>query len=318
MAQLFIDPRPFVNPPNSTLVGFERFLSLLAAFDWAGTPFVVDSGTSAETTHGALAVANHGPLSLSDRTTINARFRADREAGTGPAMYIVTADDRDGIEADEAVAGGLNEGWKPFWTQVGPERAVLQRMAAQAKKSLHSVECLLSTARVCAPEQWAYLFSRDCRSSCDALLVLKNNTTQCSSASKRAKTQGERESAARPFVNLDPGRTGAVRPALIGFDVVRDLIMKIETRFGHLVLLLYDELACAGKMRNAINAENEFHIALIWRPLAMLPVAFKLGCCSGSLPVSVPPSTQFVPNLTEVLLEIWLMASGIVDRIELC
>ena len=37
----------------------------------------------------------------------------------------------------------------------------------------------------------------------------------------------------------------------------------------------------------------------------------------SGVPVCVPPSIQFVPNLIEVLMEIKLIANGMIDRIEL-
>ena len=327
VAQLFIDPRPFIYPPNSSLVGFERFLGLLGSYDWDGTPFIIDTAIGPRTSRTS---CQRRSFVAGDYEAIGESFRDSCEAGTGPAMFIVTPDDRGGVEERfnsgcGDIKGSFN--WRPFWARVRPSKAVLKRIADQSRESLRSLESnLLNTGpgKPSEPIQWMKLFSCECRRDCDALMILDINVEkrtlshQWSGRRKVAPSAHCRvisESSRRNFVNLESidHEMGSI---LVDFDIVSTLVEKIEHRFGHLLLLFFDHIACKRKRCNT-NGVGELHVSLIWRPLALLPVHFQLGCCRGVLPVSVPPTTHFVPNLTEVLMEILLMANGIITRIEL-
>ncbi|KAL9182688.1 hypothetical protein ACHAXT_013340 [Thalassiosira profunda] len=160
VARVYTDPSPSAEddrsrqsptgaiegPPATAAAGFLRWLRLLAGHDWARAPLVVDP-------------QNH--ISSRDRRLIRAQFDAVRgpEFQRGPAMYIISPADYDGVEemtgsvvgeGDEMAppagpADAVEKAWAPTVTARFPERVVLGRAVALARCSHdHLTKCLQS------------------------------------------------------------------------------------------------------------------------------------------------------------------------------
>lgn len=135
VARVFLHPAPF-QPPATPVVGFLRFLRLVASWDWAATPMLVNLGASAT------------PV---DVRTLQSRFDVVRRPGraasppavTGPAMYLVSP---------------LHRGkWSPAFTQSSPSAVVLRRLMVLAAAS---EGCILSWLSAYPPAARAPLAPR--------------------------------------------------------------------------------------------------------------------------------------------------------------
>ena len=111
VANIFIDPSPLYTP-NTVQCGFMRCLHLVATHDWTKEPLIVDP-------------ENH--IGLDERMRIMATFEASRgpENKNGPPMFIISPND----------LNEENKSWKPSFTTQHPERVVLSRLSALAKRS---------------------------------------------------------------------------------------------------------------------------------------------------------------------------------------
>ena len=134
-----------ITPPSTVVAGFQRFLLLLSTHDWAREPLIVDP-------------QNH--ISSNDCRLIHSQFNTIRGPGlrNGPAMYIISPADYDGVEemAGSKVVGEIggtphatNDAdekiWSPTVTAQFPERVVLSRAVALAKCSHdHLTSCIIS------------------------------------------------------------------------------------------------------------------------------------------------------------------------------
>ncbi|XP_075042504.1 nucleolar protein 6 isoform X2 [Mixophyes fleayi] len=105
VAHLFLHPAPFT-APSSPQVGFLRFLSLLATFDWKNSPLVVNL---------------NGDLTEAEITEVQSDFTSAR--AQLPVMFIATPKDR-----------------KSVWTKKQPSAQILQRMIVLASESLVILE----------------------------------------------------------------------------------------------------------------------------------------------------------------------------------
>lgn len=111
VASVFTDPAPF-HTPNSVTCGFMRSLKLISTHDWLREPVIIDP-------------ENH--LSVEDRAQIMSVFENARgpDSKNGPPMFIISPYNLN--EEDQT--------WKPSFTTVNPERVVLGRVCALAKRS---------------------------------------------------------------------------------------------------------------------------------------------------------------------------------------
>lgn len=132
-------------PPSTVMAGFLRFLRLLFSHDWEREPLVVDPQSH---------------ISQQDRSLIYSQFDVARgpEHDKGPAMWIISPADYDGVEEmtgskvsgiEEEAAQAIAEKdsvkmWAPSVTNALPERVVLSRASALAKCSHdHLISCIM-------------------------------------------------------------------------------------------------------------------------------------------------------------------------------
>ena len=133
-------------PPSTLAAGFFKFLQLLSTHDWSNEPLVVDPQSH---------------ISPHDRGVILTQFNSIRgpDLNRGPAMYIISPADYDGVEemtgskviGEEGTAamadpaGAEERVWSPSYTSKFPERVVLHRAVALAKCSLdHLTSCVIN------------------------------------------------------------------------------------------------------------------------------------------------------------------------------
>ena len=119
VASIFIDPAPLYTP-NTVPNAFMRCLQFLSTHDWVRNPLIVDP-------------EDH--IDLDERMRIISIFEASRgpENKNGPPMFIISPND---YNEDE-------KSWRPSFTTQNPERVILSRLSALAKRSF---EFLLNTA----------------------------------------------------------------------------------------------------------------------------------------------------------------------------
>lgn len=147
IAEIYTEGRTGSAPPSTVVAGFLRWLRLLSTHDWVREPLIVDP-------------QNH--ITSNDRSLIHSQFNSIRGPNlkNGPAMYIISPADYDGVEAmagskvetdaaEQALltANSDNEVekvWAPTVTAKFPEIVVLSRTAALAKCSHdHLTSCTM-------------------------------------------------------------------------------------------------------------------------------------------------------------------------------
>lgn len=131
VAYIFVRPFPF-NAPRSRMTGFLRFLRVIAYFDWAMAPLIVDV---------------NGELTMKDRGQIMYQFTAKRKEFQrevvankgGAAMYIATPYD---LESES-------------WTSLLPDNQVVKRLIAYARSSSELLTNLINGK---IHDRWESLF----------------------------------------------------------------------------------------------------------------------------------------------------------------
>lgn len=183
VAKIYTDPHERVSkmqslgvPPSTVAAGFLRFLQVLSTHDWANEPLIVDPQSH---------------ITAHDRGLILAKFNAMRgpDMNKGPAMYIISPADYDGVEemtgskvigndgSEQDVVdptGAFERVWSPTYTSKFPERVVLYRAAALAKCSHdHLTSCLVNGSNA---NSWVAAFQESSASltSYSALLRVDN------------------------------------------------------------------------------------------------------------------------------------------------
>ena len=268
-------------PPSTAVSGFLRFLRLLSRHDWAREPLIVDP---------------QGHIPAGDRGLALRQFGEARGAdgGGGPAMYVISPADYDGVEemAGSKVVGegggtaptrpsdGDVRAWRPSVTASRPERVVLARAAALAGISHgHLTSCLSGGGG----SDWSAAFMESAGSleSYGALLRVDPSFVVdggCSSTgadcavrrdggsgrpvgpferSMERRHAGPRELRKKNYKNLV-----LERDTLHEWRPVRSLLAGLRSAYGHLAVFFYNELA-------------PDVIALLWRPDAFRPVPFS-------------------------------------------
>ena len=118
---------------------------------------------------------NH--ISSADKVNILSDFESTRGDNYkhGPAMYIVTPNDRN----------QANNSWEPTYTQIHPERVILSRIQALAKRSFDHLmkNCLMSGST--DDKSWTAIFQESPNSmkSYSALLRIHPDYIVCSDCS---------------------------------------------------------------------------------------------------------------------------------------
>jgi U3 small nucleolar RNA-associated protein 22 len=142
VASVFTDAAP-LRTPTTVSCAFMRTLELISSHDWTREPLIVDP---------------EGHISMEERARIIVAFETSRgpEYKYGPPMFIISPND-------------LNEddnSWKPSFTTHTPERVILARVGALAKRSygflMSSSICNLKSTQ--DDNSWAGIFQESLNS----------------------------------------------------------------------------------------------------------------------------------------------------------
>ncbi len=116
VASVYTDPAPLF-APTTVSCGFMRSLQLLFSHDWLREPLIVDP---------------EGHIGPDQRSHIMTSFENTRgpELKNGPPMFIISPNDLYDGDNNNTLSS-----WRPSFTAQNPERVVLGRMCALAKRS---------------------------------------------------------------------------------------------------------------------------------------------------------------------------------------
>jgi U3 small nucleolar RNA-associated protein 22 len=306
VAKVYSDTDSPLEVPGTVVAGFLRVLHLLATYDWAREPMVVDP---------------QGILSDDDRVLITTQF--DKMRGStyqqGPPMYIVSPSDRPG--GGEA-AGDPNSStrWTPSFTEVSPEWVVLTRATVLAQRS-HAF--LTKSQQQFEPNTWSTVFheTTDSFKSYSALLRVDLDFIVDSDSSS---TGGDLDVGINKNNTMDTGYTRSMRARLNGpkdlrRKLYRNLMDKEETK---LVLEWRPVDTMVEALRKQLGSQALFFyndlcpevVAVLWRPL-FTPRAFSAMVSESVRPV-IPgewkADTLVTLNVQDVLREVEQYTADIV------
>ncbi|GLJ36464.1 hypothetical protein SUGI_0732270 [Cryptomeria japonica] len=224
VAYIFVRPFPF-NAPCSQMTGFLRFLRLIAYFDWAMTPLIVD-------VNGELTMKEHG-LIMYHFAAKRKEFQREVVANNGvPAMYIATPYD---LESES-------------WTSLLPDSQVLKRLIAYARSSSELLTNLINGK---IHDRWESLF-RTPLQCYDALIQLHMDKLAhphqilFNAEINQGSTPVASWSASKDFcpylspVVLKSGIDEARKHLLVGFDPVKYFLHDLKTYIPKGLNVWYD------------------------------------------------------------------------------
>ncbi|NWT53831.1 NOL6 protein, partial [Erythrocercus mccallii] len=312
VAYLFLHPAPFT-PPSSPQVGFLRFLSLLATFDWKNNPLIVNLNTG---------------LTDSDCTEIKNKFVAARSRL--PVMFLATPKDQ----------------WSSMWTQERPSAQILQRLVLLASESLRAVEKQLMDP---LSDQDVKMVFRPPLDFYDVLIHLNPNQIPrhlesvdrpVKSVSRGVVKNSSAMNILFPVVDYDPvqlylrelrvstacwgGRwglysknatlpfriTGNTNPVHFFFSycspevtVLNLHLFSTQDAFDDLALFFYDKHG--GEV-----------IAVLWKPLSFQPQPFKVSSMKGRKVTTLNNELVCVPNVEAILEDFEILGEGLVKNVE--
>eukprot|EP01018_Ginkgo_biloba_P017195 Gb_07104 [translate_table: standard] len=225
VAYLFVRPFPF-SAPQSQVTGFLRFLRLIANYDWAMSPLIVDV---------------NGDLTVKDQDQIMSQFIANRKgseeetgaANGGPAMYIATPYDRE----------------SQSWTSFFPDKLGHKRLIAYARSSSELLTHLIGGE---IHDRWESLF-RTPLHCYDALIVLHRdklaypNQMLFAADIKQAPpvVTGNASKDFCPYLSplvFQRGFHEARNHVLVGFDPVKYFLHDLKVNFPKYFDIWYDAL----------------------------------------------------------------------------
>ncbi|KAK4741434.1 hypothetical protein SAY87_025022 [Trapa incisa] len=225
VAHLFLKPFPF-SAPCSRVVGFLRFLRLLADYNWAFSPLVVDINND---------------LSQEDEREIDNKFFLSRQMyeenpqAVEPTMFIATVYDK----ASEA------------WTGSSPNSADLLRMAAYARSSAKLLTKLVLLEQH-GNYKWECLF-RTPLNNYDAVILLHRDRLpyphrllfpyELDQGKQIAK--GSASKAFHPFFtpsDLNGSLEEIKNQIMVDFDPMKHFLQDLETYFPDTFKVWYDSL----------------------------------------------------------------------------
>lgn len=201
VAQLFVSYSPYLRSPNEGQVGFLRFLSMLASFDWKSTPIVLNF---------------HDKLSLEDVSAIELDFVKRRSQL--PPLFIVTPEDKT----------------SSVWTRhLAP--VLLYRAQLLAKEALSVLKTSLISHHddeVKLVNQVRKVFRAD-TDEFDVLIHLKKlmNPRSCDNIDANKNPH---------FHEYVKSTSSNGTIPIVDFDPVQSYLSELRDSFGHLAIFLHD------------------------------------------------------------------------------
>eukprot|EP00553_Chaetoceros_curvisetus_P009993 CAMPEP_0204618964 /NCGR_PEP_ID=MMETSP0717-20131115/5462_1 /ASSEMBLY_ACC=CAM_ASM_000666 /TAXON_ID=230516 /ORGANISM="Chaetoceros curvisetus" /LENGTH=556 /DNA_ID=CAMNT_0051632835 /DNA_START=57 /DNA_END=1727 /DNA_ORIENTATION=+ len=254
VASVFTDPAPFESP-TTVSCGFLRCLDLLSNHDWARAPLIVDP---------------EGHISSEDRADILIQFEATRgpEFQHGPPMYLISPNDYNDDDCK----------WTPSYTYYSPEKVVLGRLSALAKRSSQFLMICLArgvTGGQTKESSWSSIFHETPASlrsysalfRIDPQLVVDSTCSSTSSNYTLSRNDqgiitpyrhsmekilaGPKTLRKKVYKNLNTMES----TVMLGWTPVDDIVQKLRLHFGRYAVFFYNEF-CPDL------------IAMLWRPNA--------------------------------------------------
>jgi len=294
-------------------------LKLLSSHNWIRDPLIVDP---------------HGHISEEEKSQIHSQFEFARgsTSQSGPSMYLISPNDCEKGMSEET-SGESNKDnnvWKPpTFTLIQPERVILQRACALARRSydhlLHSIS--LSDCSISENTSWITAFQESSTSlkSYNALLRVDPNlitdkyssstgigdsmvasidvdTKTAHSAYTRSldlQTAGHKKLRKKMYKNLNNGNLSD--GILLDWNPIESVLKKLRSKFDHLAIFFYNEYA-------------PDIIAVLWRPKALKAHSFSVLHSEYKRPVEEDwkDDSLAVMNADDVLREIHFHVRDIV------
>jgi len=279
VASVFTAPAP-LKAPSTISSGFTRALKLLSSHDWVREPLIVDP---------------HGHISDEERSQIYSQFESARGPifQGGPSMYLISPNDCDkGIPDENSDETNIdNNVWKPTFTTIQPEKVILLRVCALARRSydhlLHNT--VLGDCSTSENISWVAAFQESSTSlkSYDVLLrvdpglivdkyssstgvdrslvasidVDTNTVHSAYTRSLDLQTVGHKKLRKKMYKNLNNGSSS--EGILHSWNPVECVLKKLRSKFGHLAVFFYNEYA-------------PDIIAILWRPKSLQSHPFSV------------------------------------------
>jgi U3 small nucleolar RNA-associated protein 22 len=251
VASVFTDPSPLSTPATASS-GFLRTLDLLANHNWSKSPLIIDP---------------EGHITVDDRMDIVTQFESLRGVNfqNGPPMYVISPNDR---PEDDGV-------WKPSYTQHLPERVILSRVSALAKRSYYFLLSGMSKNTSIDDVTWMSIFQESGNSlkSYSALFRVDSNfimdSTSKSTQSDLSTSRDEDGNELTPYrrsmqmINMGPKALRkknyknliAKESILYAWHPIDDVVSSLRSKYGKYAVFFYNQFC------------PEI-IAMLWRPTA--------------------------------------------------
>lgn len=281
VAKIFSGSSVFIQPPTTVGAGFLRFLDLVATFDWAREPLVVDP---------------RGHIADEEYDDIYKAFQECRgkESDGGPSMYVIAPYNRSIDDLNEEQDMETKDVVKSSRWQhsvPSPEWVVLSRAVHLARRSMeHMHRCVSSFDDT----DWQAIFHQTPNSFKSYSLLLRVNTdflsdnetsstsgnlevikgesgTKLSSFSRSMKAiaMGPKALRQKIYRNLEAGNLHGIIPS---WRPIHGLVEALQQRYGTFAVFFYNEL-CPEV------------IGVVWRPQVFTPIPFSAMSSENSYPV---------------------------------
>mmetsp|Transcript_2433 Transcript_2433/g.3232 ORF Transcript_2433/g.3232 Transcript_2433/m.3232 type:complete len:1406 (-) Transcript_2433:1253-5470(-) len=303
VASVFTDPAPF-HTPTTVPCGFMRCLHLLSIHNWSREPLIVDP---------------EGHIDPEERSQILMMFENLRgpEYKNGPPMFIISPVDRN--EDDNS--------WKPSFTVNTPERVVLARISALAKRSFDFLHVSLRNLNSTRDNnEWVGIFqeSSSALKSYSSLLRVDREfvcDTECASTGGDLNTFEKEGLVMTPYhrsmekrllgpkllkKKLYKNLIASDNSFILSWNPVQEAVARLRSELGHLALFFYNEY-------------TPDIIAMVWRPDAFKPSSFSAMCSEYRRPIGNvwEENSLVVTNASDAMRVIKFLVRDIVTDVKI-
>ena len=256
VASVFSDPSP-LEIPSTAQCGFIRCLKLLAEHDWRKNPLIVDP---------------EGHINSDDRLEILKQFEELRgiQFEKGPALFIISPND--------SQDNGLH---RPSFTSHTPERVVLSRLSALAKRSHDYLIANIKSKSMTNKESWSSVFQtspnslksysvlfridqslcidKGCSSTAGSFAITKDKDMICTPYNRSMEkiSAGPKDLRLKAYKNIQ--QTDSL---VLNFQPMKYLMQQLKSQYGEYAVFFYNEY-CPDI------------IAMLWRPSSFERQAFS-------------------------------------------
>lgn len=290
VAYVYIHSEPNL-PPKNPFLGFIRFLQFITTFSFTETPIIID---------------NLSNFTIQDKQDIMTQFNTINH--NEKPIYIVTAFHKD-------------YEWKSFLTNEYPRKEIFQRLRIISNKSLNTISSLyngvicnrnenndIETNNICQKLMKSTVFKLqysdfDMVINCDEkyCIPISKYLKSIPLQNKTVKNNGKNYNI-EIYTNL---LDSIAQKMLIDYNPIKLLIDELNSKYSYLGFFLYDS-----------TFNNK--ICVIFKPMAFLPVPFKISECSDSIPIESNGEMKYtLPNMLEIVNAIKESGRGLITDIKI-